>query len=734
MPRLKQFFSGKRVKTPTVLQMEAVECGAAALGMILEYYGRIVPLEELRVVCGVSRDGVKAVNVLKAARSYGLEATGFRKEISALQESQFPVVVFWNFNHFLVVEGYRRGKFYLNDPARGPYTVTEEEFDQGFTGITLEFAPGPDFEKGGEKRTLWPALAARLRGSWGSLVYIVLATLGLAMLGLLTPAFIRVFVDQFIVAGVRSWLPILFISMLLTGLSISAFTWLQQHYLLRLETKLAISMSGRFFWHVLRLPVDFFNQRYASEITARVGINDRVSQLLSGQVATNLLNAALVVLFLGVMYRYDPVLAILSTAVALINFLVLRAISRKRIDINQRVLQEEGKLMATSFNGLQMIETLKATGGESDFFARWGGHQANAISARQELNASTKGLATVPTILAAGNLALLILVGGMRIMNGQLTFGELFAVNALLSFVTVPINQIVSLGTRLQETEGDIARLDDVLRYPADPQTLAPTITLDEDGRKLSGRLELRDITFGYSPLADPLIENFNLTIEPGARVALVGSSGAGKSTIAKLVAGIYEPWSGEILFDEQPRHEIPRARLTSSLAIVNQDIYLFEGAVRENVGMWDESIPHADVIRAAKDATIHEDVTARPGGYDSLVAENGKNYSGGQRQRLEIARALVNNPTLLVLDEATSALDPITEKIIDDNLRRRGCTTLIVAHRLSTIRDCDEIIVLEDGKVVQRGTHAEMIHSDGPYANLIRSGTGQEKSPLDLI
>jgi len=556
------------------------------------------------------------------------------------------------------------------------------------------------------------------------------------MLGLLTPAFIRVFIDQFLVAGVKSWLPILFFSMLLTGLCLSVFTWLQQHYLLRLETKLAISMSGRFFWHVLRLPVDFFNQRYASEITNRVGINDRVSQLLSGQVATNLLNAALVVLFLGVMYRYDPVLALMSAGIALINFLVLQAISRKRVDINQRVLQEEGKLMATSFNGLQMIESLKATGGESDFFARWGGHQANAISSRQELNASTKGLAAVPTILSAGNLALLLLVGGIRITNGQLTFGELFAVNALLSFVTVPINQIVQLGTRLQETEGDIARLDDVLRYPPDPQTLAPTISPDTDldGRKLSGRLELRDITFGYSPLAEPLIENFNLTIEPGSRVALVGGSGAGKSTIAKLVAGIYRPWSGEIIIDGQQREEIPRARLTSSMAIVNQEIFLFEGAVRDNISMWDDSIPHGDIIQAAKDATIHKEVTARPGGYDSLVAENGKNYSGGQRQRLEIARALVNNPTLLVLDEATSALDPITEKIIDDNLRRRGCTTLIVAHRLSTIRDCDEIIVLEDGKVVQRGTHAEMIRSDGPYADLIRTGTRQEKSPFELI
>jgi len=717
--------------------MEAVECGAAALGKILGYYGRIVPLEELRVVCGVSRDGVKAVNVLRAARSYGLEATGFRKEISAIKASHFPVIVFWNFNHFLVLEGYRRGKFYLNDPARGPYTLTDEEFDEGFTGITLEFSPTDEFEKGGQKRRMLPALAARLRGSWGSLVYIILVTLGLALLGLLTPTFMRIFIDQYLVARVSSWLPAVFVGMLLTGLSLAVFTWLQQHYLLRLETKLSISMSGRFFWHVLRLPVDFFNQRYASEITARVGINDRVSILLSGQVATNLLNVVLVFFFLGVMYRYDPALAALSAVIALINFLVLRSTARRRVDINQRALQEEGKLLANSFNGLQMIETLKATGGESDFFARWAGYQANAVTSRQELGSTTKGLEALPTVLTAINLALLLMVGGLRIMNGQLTFGELFAINTLLSFVTVPINQIVQLGSRLQETEGDLARLDDVLRYPEDPQTLVQTFNdqAETNAGKLSGRLELRDLTFGYSPLADPLIEGFNLKLEPGARVALVGGSGAGKSTIAKMVSGIYQSWSGDLHFDGHSRAEIPRAQMTVSMAIVNQDIYLFEGTVRDNITMWDASIPHADVIQAAKDALIHDDIAARPCGYNSMVAENGSNFSGGQRQRLEIARALVNNPTLLILDEATSALDPITEKAIDDNLRRRGCTALIVAHRLSTIRDCDEIIVLEDGKVVQRGTHTEMMRSGGPYVELIRSGTGaQEKSLFDLI
>lgn len=731
--------SPKRVKTPTVLQMEAVECGAAALGIVLEYFGRVVPLEELREACGVSRDGSKASNMMKAARSYGLTAKGYKKQPSSLKEMQGPMIVHWNFNHFLVLEGFRNGHAYLNDPATGPRTVTEEEFDEAFTGVVLTFEPGPEFEEGGSRRSLLKALWDRLEGSGQAVLYVLLAGLALVIPGLVVPTFSKIFVDDVLVGGARSWIRPLLLAMGITSVALIGLTWLQQNYLMRLETKLASSTSGKFFWHVLRLPFRFFTQRYGGEIGSRVGLNDKVARMLSGKLATTMLSVIMIVFYAALMIQYDVVLTLIGVAIAGLNIVVLRYISRKRKDANRRLLQERGKMMGAAMGGLQTIETLKATGSESDFFTRWAGHHAKTINAQQQLGRYSQALTVVPPFLFSVCTAAILGVGALRVMNGQLSMGMLVAFQALMGSFLSPINDVVSMAGTYQEAEGDMDRLDDVLRYEADrdPEidskveelSLSNVIGGGTDSgaergpalsAKLEGHLELRDVTFGYNQLEDPLIDGLNLELTPGSRVALVGGSGSGKSTVGRLVCGLCEPWSGEILFDGVPREDMPPSILNNSFAFVDQDIFLFEGSVMENLTLWDETVPEADVIEAARDAAIHEAISQRPHGYHSEVKEEGRNYSGGQQQRLEIARALAGRPSVLVLDEATSALDVATEKTIDDNLRRRGCTCLIVAHRLSTIRDCDEIIVLDHGTVVQRGTHDEMLERGGPYADLI--------------
>ncbi len=712
----------KRVKSPTVLQMEAVECGAAALGIVLAHHGRWVALEELRLACGVSRDGSKASNMIKAARRYGLTAKGRKTEPAVLRHFQPPMILHWNFNHFVVLDGFHKGRVHLNDPAGGPREVSEEELDESFTGVVLNFEPGDGFEPSGQKPSFWPALRQRLGGTRSALAFVILAGFALVIPKLVAPVFSKVFVDNVLLQGNNRWLLPLLTGMGATAVLLGLLTWIQQSYLLRLETRIALAGSSRFLLHVLRLPVEFFNQRFAGDISARVAINNRVAQLLSRDLATHFLGAVMILFFLVLMFWYDVLLTTVGLIVVSLNIAALQLVSRKRVDGSRRLLQEQGKLQGVAIGGLQIIETLKATGGEADLFARWSGYQAKVVNIRQDLERYTQLLDAVPPLLASLNAAIILGIGSSRVMGGLLSLGELVAFQALMASFLAPVTRLVSLGSKLQTVAGDMNRLDDVLRYPPEEETEIRAETPTTAAR-LAGRLELRDVSFGYSRLAPPLIENFGLVLEPGARVALVGTSGSGKSTVARLVTGLYEPWAGEILLDGQPRREIPRPVRNGSLANVDQSIFLFEGTVRENLTLWDSTVPLAEVVAAAKDAAIHDDVAARPGGYDSLVEESGRNFSGGQQQRLEIARALVGRPSLLVLDEATSALDPTTEEIIDRNLRRRGCTCLIIAHRLSTIRDADEIVVMEQGNIVQRGTHDELIQdTESAYARLVAS------------
>lgn len=712
----------QRVKVPTVLQMEAVECGAASLAMILAYWGKYVSLEELRLACGVSRDGSKASNLLRAARKYGLEAKGYRKDPDSVKEMQLPMIIHWNFNHFLVLEGFQKGKVFLNDPGVGPRTVTEEEFDKSFTGVLITFSPGPDFLKGGEKPSIATSLKKRLKGSEIALTYVILVGLALVVPGLLIPVFSKVFVDDILLAGRQTWLAPLLLGMGLTALLRGLLTWIQQYYLLRLETKIALTTSGQFMWHVLRLPVEFFSQRYAGDISSRMQSNDKVAMLLSGQLAINALNLIMIVFYFVLMLQYSLPLSLVGAAVAAVNIFYLKYVSEKRVDLNRALQQDRGKIIGTAMSGLQVIETLKATGAESDFFAKWSGYQAKTLNVEQRIGVTNQYLSAIPVFLSTMTNAVVLVMGGFIILNGGMTIGGLVAFQSLMVSFMTPVTGLVGLGGQLQEIEADMSRLDDVLKYPVDDQGRVDNQEDTPEGtcRKLAGYVELRNVSFGYSPLEPPLIEEFNLLLKPGQRVALVGGSGSGKSTVAKMITGLYKAWSGEILFDGRSRQNIPRMVITSSLAMVDQDISMFRGTIRDNITLWDETVSELDIVRAAKDACIHDDITSRPGGYDSMLDEGGSNFSGGQRQRLEIARALAGNPSILVMDEATSALDPLTEKLVDESIRRRGCTCVIVAHRLSTIRDCDEIIVLERGKIVQRGSHEELMRAGGYYAGLI--------------
>jgi len=714
----------RRRRTPTILQMEAVECGATSLAIVMASYKRFVAAEELRLACGVSRDGSKASNVVRTARRYGFNAKGIKREPGKLDDVPLPFIVFWNFNHFLVVEGFGPGRVYLNDPAAGRRSVTTEEFDHSFTGVVLALEPGPDFKPGGEPPSILNALRSRLVGAHGALTFLFLAGLAMVLPGLVVPVFTKIFIDEVLVQHFENWVRPLLVGMVVTMLVMGTLSWFKSYALARFRTVLGVTTASHFFWHVLRLPVVFYAQRSAGEVAGRVGINERVAGLLAGQIAEAFLNVLMVVFYAFLMFFYDAVLTSVAVAIALANIAFMRYMSRRQVESNQKLAIDSGKLLGASMNGLRQIETLKASGLEGDFFAKWSGYQSKVMNGMQSIGATSLWLGTVPPFLSTLNGVLIIGIGGLRVMEGHLSMGMLVAFQALMAGFINPINQLVGLGSQIQELQGDMNRLDDVLKYKADPRaSLEPEVPPEDMPPKLNGSLELRNVTFGYSPLDPPLLQDFSLTLRPGDRVALVGPSGCGKSTISKLVLGLYDIWSGEILFDGRKRDEVPRDVLVNSLALVDQDISLFSGTVRDNLTLWDDSIAEADVIQAAKDAEIHSMIAARPGSYDSMVGEQGANFSGGQRQRLEIARALTTNPSILVLDEATSALDPVTEQRIDANIRARGSTCLIVAHRLSAIRDCDEIIVLDRGHVMQRGTHDELKEDKGGlYARLIQT------------
>jgi NHLM bacteriocin system ABC transporter peptidase/ATP-binding protein len=699
--------------------MEAVECGAASLGMILAHYGKRVPLEELRVACGVTRDGSTAGNVVRAARAYGLTATGYRRDVSDLETMPLPFVIFWQFNHFLVVEGFSKRGVHLNDPATGRRVVDEEEFDRSYTGVAIAFEPAEGFVSESRTTAAFGSILKYLAVTRPAIAYAFGCGLALIVPGLLVPAFVRVFVDNVLLAGDRSFVPIVVIGILVTLALQVAVLELQERVMLRVQTKLAVTSASRFMSRLLDLPMSFFAQRSPGELSYRVGLNDRVAELLSQRVLSTVVGLVATLFFLGMMIYFDAGLALVVLAMTALNIGALMAVARARSDDSASLLHEEGRLSAQVADGLASIETLKAGGAEEAFFRRWSGQQARVLNIRQRFAMPTQILNAVPQLTAALTTVAILAIGGWRVIDGTLSIGTLLAFQLLAGEFAAPFSTIVELGADLQSIGVTVRRLDDVTNYKspaiADPATLVPLPPID-----VAGRIDVRGVTFTHSPVSKPSVSEVSFIAEPGRWIALVGATGSGKSSIVRLLVGLDVPTSGEIALDDVTYDRIEPTTFARRVAFVDQTITLFPGTVRDNITLWDSTIDDAAVERAARDAVIHDEILARPGAYDGLVAEDGTNMSGGQRQRLEIARALSRDPTVLVLDEATSALDATTEFVLAENLRRRGCTCVLVAHRLSTIRDCDEILVVDEGVVVERGRHEELVALRGRYFALV--------------
>ena len=702
-------------KTPTVFQMEMAECGAASLSMIFGYYGKFLPLEQMRIETGVSRDGCNAKNILAAARKFGLTAKGFRKKASSLPEVKVPAIIFWNNYHFVVFEGFRHGYAYINAPAVGRRKLTVKELEEGFSGVVLTFELTEKFEKQKKKNTTFAFIKERIANEKKTLGVLIAIGLLLVFPQLVLPVLSQVFMDDILLRGYTDWLPKLLIFMGLLLALKAALTFWRGLILGKLKAKLTLISGHSLFMHMLRLPISFFDQRHAGSLVSRMESNTKLNDFLSGDLAETVLNLFSAVFYLIILFIYSPSMTLIGLLLTGIMMALLIYSGKVLAGQMAKLTMNSSKLYSALVSGLSITDTLKASGAESEYSLRVLGHQAKQARLEQELSRNQQILGAIPEALANLSDVIMLMIGGILVIRGQLTMGMLIAFSSLFDSFMAPVNALVRFSEKLQGLRADLERIEDIERHPEDERYSKE----EKDStvhKKLSGRVELTDISFGYSPLKAPLVENLNFRLESGGSIAFVGSSGSGKSTAAKLVSGLYTPWTGKIRFDGMDKEEIPREVLNASIATVSQNINLFSGSIRDNITLWNPAILEEDMIAAAKDACIHDLIISKPGAYDHPLAEGAQNLSGGERQRIEIARALATKPSILIMDEATSALDTITEKKILDNIKRRGCTCIIVAHRLSAVRDAEQIIVLENGKTIQQGNHHTLSRSEGFY------------------
>ena len=707
-------------KVPVIMQMEALECGAACLAMVLAYYGKWIPLEEVRLDCGVSRDGSKMWNMCLAARNYGLNANGFLLETDVLKRKGiFPCIIHWDFNHFVVLNGFKHNKAVINDPARGTVQVSMEEFDRAMTGPCLMLTPGEDFVPSGKRRSTIDFARQRLIGAGAAVAFVTITTIISYLFGIINPMMSRIFYDRLLTGISPSW----FYPFIAAAAALAFFqlvtAWVRTVYSLKLNGRMSIEGNVTYMWKILHLPMSFFSQRMAGDILQRKAAHASIARTLVRTVGPLALNTVMMIFYLAVMLRYSPLLTLIGIVSLTLNLLIARYLSTKRVNLTRVQMRHAANLASTTMNGIRMTETIKASGAETGFFRRWSGYQSALNKEQVKALDMNVRIGLLPQFISIISNYTVLILGAYLVMNQQFTMGMIVTFQGLLGSFMRPAATLVSAGQTIQEMRSTMERVEDVMEYPDDPMTSRETPDVGSF-EKLTGEIELKNITFGYSPLAKPNIKDFSLHVKAGSSVAIVGASGCGKSTVSKLISGLYEPWSGEILFDGKPIMEIPRAVFTGSVAMVEQQIILFEDTIANNIRMWDTTIQDYEVILAARDAQIHDEIVKRPGGYQGKLIENGKDLSGGQRQRLEIARVLAQDPTIIILDEATSALDAQTEFDVVNAINNRGITCIVVAHRLSAIRDCDEIIVLDKGEIAERGTHEELFAKGGIYTELV--------------
>lgn len=709
-------------KTPVIMQMEAAECGAASLSMILAYYGKWVPLEQARLDCGVSRDGSNAKNIYRAAMQYGLGAKAYRFEPDDLrQKASYPCILHWGFNHFVVLNGFHRNGVIINDPARGLVTVSMEELDENFTGVCLMFEPKEGFEPGGSKKSVLQFAKQRLEGTAAAFLFVMAVTVATALIGVLQPVFSRIFIDRLLGEGGGAWLSFFLFG--ITSLAVIEFilAWMRAVNLLKIQGKFAVVANSEFMWHVLKLPMEFFSQRLAGDIAMRQKANQNIASSLVQTFAPLVMNGVMMVFYLVVMVRYSLPLTCIGMASILINVWLASVISAKRIHITRVLMRDQGNLDGVTYTGIEMIETIKSSGAENGFFEKWSGIQASVNTQRGKYAKLDGYIGVLPAFVVTVSDVFILTIGAWFIIQGNFTTGMLLAFQGFMQAFRNPAQMLLTAGQNIQEMRTNMERIQDVMEYPEE-EKYRQDMEADEDVEygKLQGNVELRNVTFGYSRLEEPLVSDFSISIKQGQRIALVGASGCGKSTVSKLISGLYQPWSGEILIDGMPISKIHHQVFAGSLAVVDQDIILFEDTIANNIKMWDSTIEDYEMILAARDAQLHEDIMQREGGYQYRILEGGKDFSGGQRQRLEIARVLAQDPTIIIMDEATSALDAKTEYDVVNAIKDRGITSIVIAHRLSTIRDCDEIIVMDHGKIAERGTHEQLMALGGRYRELV--------------